>query len=192
MKIVKYILFYLASFTWGIVYSTVGLLVTLGCLITLHKPHRYKYCWYFTIGKDWGGVEFGPCFIVCKNAGPEIYAHEYGHGIQNIILGPLFPILVAIPSAVRYWYREIYFKGLDDIFEAILVCVTTILTFSTILLLINMYVWWLWIIAGICIYLVPFVFWLVYIEAVRYHKDSYPDYYSIWFESMATYLGSKN
>ena len=41
-------------------------------------------------------------------------AHESGHGIQNAIMGPLFIFLVAIPSAARYWYRELKFnrKGL--------------------------------------------------------------------------------
>lgn len=37
-------------------------------------------------------------------------AHECGHGIQNIIFGPLFPFLVAIPSVIRYWYREVIWR----------------------------------------------------------------------------------
>lgn len=37
--------------------------------------------------------------------------HEWGHGIQNIILGPLMPFLVAIPSCIRYWYRELLVRS---------------------------------------------------------------------------------
>lgn len=33
--------------------------------------------------------------------------HEYGHTFQNAILGPFFIFIVAIPSAIRYWYQEI-------------------------------------------------------------------------------------
>jgi hypothetical protein len=34
--------------------------------------------------------------------------------LQNLIWGPLFPFVIAIPSAIRYWYRELkyYRKGL--------------------------------------------------------------------------------
>lgn len=34
-------------------------------------------------------------------------AHEAGHGLQNIVWGFLFPFVVCIPSAIRYWYREL-------------------------------------------------------------------------------------
>ncbi len=33
--------------------------------------------------------------------------HEFGHSIQNCYWGILFPFLIAIPSALRYWYRTL-------------------------------------------------------------------------------------
>ena len=39
-----------------------------------------------------------------------INPHEFGHTFQNCLLGPLFPFMVAIPSAIRYWLREIFPK----------------------------------------------------------------------------------
>jgi hypothetical protein len=45
-----------------------------------------------------------------ENAGEHTMAHECGHGLQNCIWGPLFPFVIAIPSAVRYWYREFLHK----------------------------------------------------------------------------------
>ena len=39
-----------------------------------------------------------------------INLHEFGHTFQNCLLGPLFPFVVAIPSATRYWLREIFPK----------------------------------------------------------------------------------
>lgn len=55
----------------------------------------------------WGGLETGMCFITEPDAGESLCYHELGHTYQNAILGPLFPILVGIPSAIRYWYREL-------------------------------------------------------------------------------------
>ena len=40
--------------------------------------------------------------------------HEYGHTFQNAILGPFFIFIVAIPSAIRYWYREFSKKTQPD------------------------------------------------------------------------------
>ena len=36
-----------------------------------------------------------------------VVPHEYGHSIQNLWWGWLMPFVICIPSAVRYWYREI-------------------------------------------------------------------------------------
>ena len=36
--------------------------------------------------------------------------HEYGHSIQMMWWGPLWLFVVAIPSGIRFWYREWYWK----------------------------------------------------------------------------------
>lgn len=110
MKTCKVILFWLLSLTWGIIMTGVGIIVAIIMLITFHQPKRFHYFIYFEFGKFWGGVNFGPIFIVSKESTISTLQHEAGHGIQNIILGPLFPFLIAIPSAIRYWYREIIYK----------------------------------------------------------------------------------
>jgi hypothetical protein len=103
--ILKRILFYILSFTWGGIMSVIGLLVLLVTL-PFGKFGIYHGRIYKRIGKNWGGVELG-CFFLCdENAGEHTMAHECGHGLQNCIWGPLFPFVIAIPSAVRYWYRE--------------------------------------------------------------------------------------
>lgn len=38
-------------------------------------------------------------------------SHECGHGLQNIILGPLFPFVIAIPSAIKYQYYNRCYKN---------------------------------------------------------------------------------
>ena len=103
--ILKRILFYIMSFTWGGLMSLIGLLTIL-VLLPFGKLHTYHGRLYMRIGKNWGGVELG-CFFLCdETAGEHTLAHECGHGLQNCLWGPLMPFVVCIPSAARYWYRE--------------------------------------------------------------------------------------
>lgn len=99
-------IFYLLSFTWGLPMTLIGCIVSLILLITGHKPKKYGYSWYFEIGNNWGGLELGVVFLTNKNPSTYIKNHELGHGIQNCYWGPLFPFVISIPSAIRYWYRE--------------------------------------------------------------------------------------
>ena len=86
--------------------NVVGGIVFLVLLITGHKVHRIQNAFYIMAGKDWGGLTLGCFIIVDDEPTKHILTHEYGHTYQNIIFGPLFPFLVGIPSAIRYWYRE--------------------------------------------------------------------------------------
>ena len=110
MKLVlKRILFYILSFTWGGLMSIIGLFVLLVTL-PFGKFGVYHGRIYKRIGKHWGGVELG-CFFLCDQTCSEsTMAHEAGHGLQNCIWGPLMPFVICIPSAVRYWYREIIYR----------------------------------------------------------------------------------
>ena len=72
-----------------------------------YRPKRNIYGWYIEIGGNFGGADLGPFCIVSTNPSRHLLNHEFGHAIQNCYFGPLFPFIVAIPSAIRYWYREI-------------------------------------------------------------------------------------
>jgi hypothetical protein len=106
MKIVKAILFWFISCTWGLPMTLVGMICAIALLITGHKPKRFHYFVYFEVGTNWGGFEAGCFFFVNKNSTTHIKQHESGHGLQNIMLGVFMPFVVSIPSAIRYWYRE--------------------------------------------------------------------------------------
>lgn len=112
MKILKRIIFYFLSFTWGGVMSLIGL---VGLLVTACiKDSKFSiFCGRICVevGKNnWGGVSLG-CFIFCsKGSSKSLKAHESGHTLQNIVFGPLFPFVVAIPSAIRYQYREYRYR----------------------------------------------------------------------------------
>lgn len=111
MKIIKGILFWILSLTWGLPMTLIGIVCALALLVTGHKPHRFHYLIYFEVGEGWGGFEAGGFFFVNKNPTQYIKRHESGHGLQNIMLGVFMPFLVSIPSCVRYWYREILVRS---------------------------------------------------------------------------------
>lgn len=103
--VLKRIGFYFLSFTWGIITSIIGLLI-IGFSALCGRVHTYHGRLYATWGKGWGGFEMGPFFVIGEDC-QSCCAHESGHGIQNIILGPFMIFVVSIPSCIRYWYREI-------------------------------------------------------------------------------------
>ena len=59
----KRILFYIASFTWGIIMSLIGGVVRLISL-PFHRVKVWHGRAYAIWGKGWGGLELG-CFFVC-------------------------------------------------------------------------------------------------------------------------------
>jgi hypothetical protein len=118
MLTIKRTLFYILSFTWGFITSFIGLIILLIPLFTTHTIH----CWHGRLygvmpkcfGEGWG-FEMGCFWFVANNCdeysnlNSEFMGHEAGHGLQNIIFGPLQIFLVSIPSVIRYWYRELKF-----------------------------------------------------------------------------------
>lgn len=69
MNIVKVILFYILSFTWGIIMSLIGSIVALALIIAGYKPKLFYHNIYFVVGKGWGGLELGPFFLISEGCG---------------------------------------------------------------------------------------------------------------------------
>lgn len=106
--------YYALSFTWGIIMTAIGMLVAGVLRLAGKKPTKEGPCWCFVVGKNWGGVSLGPVMLMspANYAAGRTVKHEFGHSLQNCIWGPLFPFVIAIPSAARYWVREFqYNKG---------------------------------------------------------------------------------
>lgn len=103
-------LFYTLSLTWGLPLTIIGAIIFSILIILGKKPKKWDYCYYINIGKSWGGLELGLFFIVDENDSIHTKKHEQGHGIQNCYFGPFMIFIVFIPSAMRYWYREIIKK----------------------------------------------------------------------------------
>ena len=108
----KKYLFYLLTFTWGLPITLIGGLVAMVLTAIGYESYgKYGYCWVFKVGQNWGGLSLGPVIITSTPSNLNLMKHEHGHAIQNCWFGPLFPIVIALPSAIRYWWREILIRN---------------------------------------------------------------------------------
>lgn len=98
-------LYYLLNFTWGILMTLLGLLIALIMLIIGKTPKINYTCIKFVIGDSWGGFSIGITYVKDKYSNNSVDYHEIGHSYQNAIYGPLWPLLVGIPSMIRYFYQ---------------------------------------------------------------------------------------
>ena len=99
-------LIWLLSLTWGLPMTLVGAAAALFLCWKAYIPTRFGPSWVFVVGENWGGISLGPVVLISKTSKIRTIQHEVGHTIQNAYFGILFPFIVGIPSAVRYWYRE--------------------------------------------------------------------------------------
>lgn len=111
--------FYILSFTWGLLASSIGLIILIPFLIT-GKVKTFCGRLYGVFPKCFGsgwGFEMGCFFFTsydCYNEN-HLRAHECGHGLQNILWGPLNLFVITIPSIIRFWIIYIrYQKGTWD------------------------------------------------------------------------------
>ncbi|MBQ5953111.1 MAG: hypothetical protein IJL47_03580 [Lachnospiraceae bacterium] len=102
--------FYLLSLSWGLLMNLAGGIAAAAMLLTGHKMRRFGPCFYFEHGKDWGGMDWGMFIVVCKGADQRLLAHELGHAMQNCRFGPFMPLLVGLPSSLRYHFRKLHKK----------------------------------------------------------------------------------
>lgn len=193
MKSVKTILYWVISFTWGCLMTIFGCFVALALLITGHKPHIFHYSVYFVVGNNWGGFEAGCFFVVDNSQYHSTKRHEHGHGIQNLMLGPLMPFLVSIPSAFRYWFREVGTTLKRRIVYTVLTTLITSLIGAIFIVCgIVFNIVWLWAVG---------IAWAIYFIAVcgiwqaceipKYSKTPAPLYSDFWPEGWADKLGAK-
>lgn len=99
-------LFMTLSHTWGLLMVIIGYGAMLVLKALGYKAEKYGWCYHFSVGKNWGGVSLGRVIITDDKTSKHTLNHEHGHAIQNALYGVLFPFIVAIPSAVRYHYRN--------------------------------------------------------------------------------------
>ena len=97
--------FYLDQLTWGLTVNLVGAVVFLICKIAGCRSERFCHAVIvYSNKKNFGGLSLGLfIFMNAKEDQPwkdDTQIHEYGHTIQCLLLGPLYWLVVALPSAI--------------------------------------------------------------------------------------------
>ena len=100
------VFFYLIQWTWSFSVNIVGLIAYLICTkIKGYRHQKFGYSNIVYVPWNQGGLSMG-LFIFMKEGHPDkkwtynTRIHEYGHTWQCLLLGPLYYIVIAIPSAI--------------------------------------------------------------------------------------------
>lgn len=99
-------IFWALAVTFGLPMALVGWLVAFILTMCGKRPKRYAWALCYELDINFG-ISLGLVFLVPEGNYERMKEHEYGHCIQNACFGIFFPAIVAIPSAIRFWYREI-------------------------------------------------------------------------------------
>ncbi|MCQ2400668.1 MAG: hypothetical protein MJ059_01945 [Lachnospiraceae bacterium] len=98
INVLKRILITALQLTWGLPQTVVGLIVFL---YNIKEPHEWYRGSIRTVWRDkTHGVSMGLFIFTCKGGGPHMTEHEYGHCMQSLILGPLYLIVIGLPSVL--------------------------------------------------------------------------------------------
>ena len=99
-------LFYLVQWTWGLPVNLVGGIAFLICTkIKKRRWQRFGYSYIVYLPWKSGGLSLG-LFIFMKEGHKNkkwtynTRIHEYGHTWQCLLLGPLYYIVIAVPSMI--------------------------------------------------------------------------------------------
>lgn len=111
-KFLKYFLFFLIQSTWGIIQTILGLIVFI---FNIKNKHYFYNCTIVTEWKSKSSVSLGLFVFITKEPyfcaklqdkytkdelSDMLLVHEYGHTIQSLILGPLYLMVMGLPSTL--------------------------------------------------------------------------------------------
>ena len=102
------VMFYLLQFTWGLTVNLAGLLVFL-CCRRRFPGKMFCNAVVTCLPGNRGGLSLGIFLFLSVHDPREadrLCAHEYGHTVQCLLLGPLYWVVVAIPSVIWYHFFE--------------------------------------------------------------------------------------
>lgn len=106
-------LFYFSQWTWGFSVNLIGSIAYFVCVkIKKYDHEKIGYSNIVYVPWNQGGLSLGTFIFMKKNHKSRIWTfntriHEYGHTWQCLLLGPLYWLVIAIPSAI--WCN--FFKG---------------------------------------------------------------------------------
>ena len=122
----KNFLYLIVQCTWGILQSLLGL---INFLLHIRDRHYFYHGAVITEWNDKSSVSLGMFVFVTKE--PYFYdklkvkytkdellkrllVHEYGHTVQSLILGPLYLIVIGMPSTLWGFLPNLHKKRKDE------------------------------------------------------------------------------
>lgn len=97
----KKVLFILCQCTWGMIQTVLGFIIFL---YHVKHSHLYFHGAVVTLWKKDAGLSLGLfIFLPANSPTPRLLRHEYGHAIQSLIFGPLYLIVMGLPSLL--WFH---------------------------------------------------------------------------------------
>ena len=112
MKTSLHIFTFVMNLTWGIIQSGIGLILLLRYI---NKPHLWYKGSIVTINsvpRFIGGASIGAFIFLTDDVRKKdcsnhmILRHEYGHYLQSLLLGPLYLLVIGIPSVLKNRFVE--------------------------------------------------------------------------------------
>ena len=105
MKNIDYRLFYLIQWTWGLPVNLIGALCFLFCKLRGYKSENFGYAHITYVPWNAGGISIGTFIFIRADHPSKTWTynariHEYGHTWQCLLLGPLYLLVIGIPSSV--------------------------------------------------------------------------------------------
>lgn len=112
----KAFVFYFIQLTWGLPVNIFGGLIFLWCVLV--KKRRWQHFGYsYIVYLPWnaGGLSMGLFIFMKEGHKNPVWTyntriHEYGHTWQCLLLGPLYWIVIGLPSAIWCNFFENYRK----------------------------------------------------------------------------------
>lgn len=110
-KSIQLVIYILLQCTWGILQTLVGLLVFL---INITSSHNLYHGAVRTQWSAKSGLSLGLFIFVATDCSGEISekmsVHEYGHTLQSLLLGPLYLLVIGLPSFICFLFYPIFKK----------------------------------------------------------------------------------
>ncbi|MCL2796857.1 MAG: hypothetical protein FWD58_02220 [Firmicutes bacterium] len=101
---IKSIGIFIINFTWGAIQTVIGLVAFLALI---GRPHYWYKGSIVTVKEgSWGGISLGAFIFIDtpimkdRATDSDFVNHEYGHSLQSSKLGPLYLIIIGIPSLI--------------------------------------------------------------------------------------------
>ena len=95
------LLYILCQCTWGAIQSLLGALILL---INLNRPHRVYHGAIVTEWRLKSSLSLGMFIFLAEDRKPltkhKLLVHEYGHTVQSLMLGPLYLVVIGLPSVI--------------------------------------------------------------------------------------------